>query len=312
MKIRREAKIGLYALLMLIALYWGINFLKGKDIFNRTRTYFATYEQVSGIQSSSPIMIRGYKVGVVSDIIYHPEISDKIVLEFSINSRYRIPENSQARIFSDGLMGGKAVEIILGNSDRFLQNRDTLHSSMDKDILEVAGSELEFLKQKVTQVADNLTKTLATLNEILTQNSDNINGSLTNLTQLSESLNRLVTSEHENLRGIIANINTFTQTLNRNAGNMDKIMGDLGTISGKLAETDITAMGDNLTASLDKLNLILNRIESGDGSLGRLINDKELYDSLTAATGNLAQLLEDLKANPGRYVNVTVFGGRNR
>lgn len=312
MKMKREVKVGLYALLMLFALYWGINFLRGKDIFKRTDTYYATYDQVNGIQKSSAIVIKGFKVGVVGDIKYDPLRSDRIVLEFNISSKYKIPENSQARIFSDGLLGGKAIEIVLGNSERFLHNRDTLHSSADKDILELAGSELEIMKQKVTVIADNITKTLVSLNRILEDNSANITGTLSNLSEMSASLNYLITSERENLRGIIANLNNFTGTLKRNAGNIDTIMADLGTFGDSLAEVDVKAMSDNLTASLDRLNSLLAAADNGEGTLGKLLKDDGLYESLSSATGNLSELLEDLRNNPGKYVNITVFGGRNK
>ncbi len=312
MKMRREAKVGLYALLMLVALYWGINFLRGRDIFNMTNTYYATYEQVHGIQKSSAIVIKGFKVGVVGDIMYDPVRSDKIVLAFNINSRYKIPENSQARIFSDGLMGGKAVEIVLGSSEQYLVNRDTLRSSVDKDMLEMAGSELEVIKQKFTVVADNLSHTLATLNNILEQNSASIEGTLSNISDMTSSLNYVLTNEREHLRSAIANLNEFTATLKRNSGNIDTIMTNFGQVSGKLAEVDIAALGNDLAESLDRLGTILASVEEGEGTLGRLVNDDSLYDSLTAATENLSVLLEDLKAHPGRYVNISVFGRKNK
>lgn len=312
MKMRREAKVGLYALLMLLALYWGINFLRGKDIFNLTNTYYATYEQVNGIQKSSAIVIKGFKVGVVGDIKYDPRQSEKIVLAFNINSKYKIPENSQARIFSDGLLGGKAVEIVLGNSEVYLKSKDTLHSSADKDILELAGSELEVIKQKFTVIADNLAKTLVSLNNILEQNSESIKGTLSNLSEVTSSLSYVLTSEREHLRGIIANINDFTATLRRNSGNLDSMLTNFGDFSGRLAEMDIKAMGDNLNASLDRLSSIMASVEGGEGSLGKLLRDDGLYDSLTSATGNLSELLEDLKANPAKYVNITVFGRRTK
>ncbi len=312
MKMRREVKVGLYALLMLVALYWGVNFLRGRDIFNSTNTYYATYDQVHGVQKSSAIVIKGFKVGVVGDIDYDPSQSNRIVLAFNINSKYRIPENSQARIFSDGLMGGKAIEIVMGNSERYLVNRDTLHSSVDKDMLELAGSELEVIKEKFTMIADNLSKTLVSLNNILEQNTANIEGTLSNISEMSSSLNYVLTNERENLRGAIANINEFTAALKRNSGNFDTIMTDLGQVSGRLAEVDIKALGDNLAASLDRLSAILTSVESGEGSIGKLFADDGMYNSLTSAAENLSELLEDLKARPGKYVNFSVFGRKNK
>ena len=312
MKMRREVKVGLYALLMLVALYWGINFIRGRDIFNRTNTYYATYDQAHGIRKSSSIVIKGFKVGVVGDIKFDPAHSDKIVLAFNINSKYKIPENSQARIFSDGLMGGKAVEIVLGNSEQYLLNRDTLRSSVDKDMLEVAGSELEVIKQKFTTVADNLSRTLTSLNKILEQNTENIEGALSNLSEMSSSLNYVLTNEREHLRSTIANIDEFTAALKRNSGNFDTIMTDLGQVSGRLAEVDIAALGNNLGASLERLNSILSSIEEGEGTVGKLLGDDGLYDSLTSAVENLSILLEDIKAHPSKYVNISVFGRKNK
>ncbi|MCL2561875.1 MAG: MlaD family protein [Rikenellaceae bacterium] len=311
MKIRREVKVGLYALLMMVALYWGINFLRGRDIFNRTNTYFATYDQVSGIQRSSPIVVRGYRVGVVSGIHFDTRHPDRVVLEFSINSRFHIPENSQARIFSDGLLGGRAVEIVMGNSERMLRNRDTLHSSMDRDLLERAGSELEFIQQKFGAVADALTKTLTSINKILEKNDANISGMMSNLSETTASLNSFMSTERRNLSAIVSNINSLTETLRRNTGHIDTMMHGLSAFGQRLAETDIKAIGDNLTAVSERLDSILAAVESGDGTLGRLVHDTALYDSLQEASCNLSLLLEDIRQHPGRYINISVFGRRS-
>ena len=126
MKLSREVKIGLYAIITLAALYWGINFLKGQDIFSSSHKYYATYDQVNGVQKSAGIVIKGFKVGVVSDISYDPQKSDRIIVEFSIKRKFQIPENSKARIYSDGLLGGKAIEIELGDSHIYLHDGDTL------------------------------------------------------------------------------------------------------------------------------------------------------------------------------------------
>ena len=146
LKLSREFKIGFFGILMIAALYWGINFLKGRDLFTSSVHYYAVYDQVNGLQSSAAVLIKGYKVGSISDISFDPERSDKVVVEFSIKSKFKIPDDTKARIFSDGLMGGKAVELELGKSAKYLQQGDTLFSEINKDFLEVAGSEFEFLK----------------------------------------------------------------------------------------------------------------------------------------------------------------------
>ncbi|MDL2320532.1 MCE family protein [Alistipes sp. OttesenSCG-928-B03] len=312
MKIKREAKIGLFALITLFALYWGISWLQGKDIFNRTNVYYATYDQVNGIQKSSAIVIKGFKVGVIGDISYDPRKSDKIVLQFNVDSDYKIPANSQARIYSDGLLGGKAIEIVMGNAEQYLQSGDTLHSSADKDILELAGSELEFLKQKVTQVADNLNKTLTSINGVFEDNSANLNKTLANIAEMTGSLNGVVTGQRESLESIVANINTLSAVLKDKADNIENIVDNLDGFSGSLAEADIKGVAENLSAAVAQLQGLLASVNKGEGSLGKLLNDDALYDSLLEASGNLGGLLEDLKENPGRYVNISVFGRKNK
>lgn len=308
MKIKREVKIGLYAVLMLVALYWGINFLRGRDLFNTTNTYFGTYDQVNGIQKSSPIMIRGFKVGAVGDITFDPRVSDKIVLHLNIKSKYKIPDNSQARIYSEGLLGGKAVEIILGNSERYLQDGDTLHSVVDKNLLEVAGSELEILKQKATVLLDNMNKTLVSVNGLFVDNSQSINTTLNNFAEMSTSLNSVITGERKTLKELLRNVNDLSAALKQNTGNIDNIITNFEGFSENLASTDIKAIADNLSATLAQLDCTLARLNSGDGTAGRLLTDDELYDSMLKAVNNLSILLEDLKAHPGRYVSVSVFG----
>lgn len=311
-KMKREVKVGIFAVVTLAALYWGINFLRGRDIFNRDNVYYATYDQVNGIQKSSAIVIKGFKVGVISDIEYDPVRYDRVVLEFSIRSKYKIPENSKARIYSDGLMGGKAVEIVLGDAECYLEKGDTLRSEMDKDFLEVAGSELEFFKQKAGDLMTNLTATLTNINSILAENSASINSTLTNLSQITGTLNGVVQSEQGGLREIVRNMNALSATLEQNSGRIDNIIGNVEGFTDSLRSSDIPGMVGNLSATLGQFNTTLAGVNSNQGSLGKLLNDDALYDSLVTASGNLAGLLEDVKAHPGRYVNISVFGKRDK
>lgn len=297
---------------MLIALYWGINFLRGRDLFNMTNTYFGTYEQVNGIQKSSPIMLRGVKVGVVGDITYDPRKSDMVVLLFNIKSKYKIPENSQAKIYSNGLFGAKAIEIIYGDSDRFLQDGDTLHSIPNKDILEVAGSEFEMLSQKATVLMDNMNKTLVSINSLVSENSESINATLNNFSQMSASLNSVITGERRTLRELLQNINSLSAALKQNTGNIDSIISNFDRFSGNLASIDIKAVADDLSNTLAQLNCTLSQINDGNGTVGRLVTDDELYNSMVKAVSDLSILLEDVKAHPGRYVSVSVFGRKQK
>lgn len=311
MKLSKEVKIGIFALLTLLALYWGVNFLKGSDMFSRNNHYYATYDQVNGIQKSSAIVVKGFKVGVISDISYDPQKSEKIVLEFTIKSKFKIPENSKARIYSDGLLGSKAVEIELGDSDRFLADRDTLRSEIGVGLFEMAGSELEFVKQKAGRLVDDLTLTLNNINTLLTGNQAALTSTMNNLSQMTSSLNQVMQAQSGALGSAISNISSLSSTLKDNAGRIDNILGNVEQFTDSLRGADLTGTVNNLSQTLDEFNGLLAAANSGEGTLGKLFADEALYDSLVVASGSLSRLLEDIKAHPGRYIHLSVFGRRN-
>ena len=304
MKIRKEIKIGLFALLVMVGLYWGINFLRGRDIFSLRNTYYAQYDKVGGLQKSSAVTARGVKIGVVSGIDYNPSLSDKVTITLSIDSKFNIPANSQARIYSSGIMEGKAIEIIIGDSPGHLRDHDTLHSYVDPGLLEVAGNELEALTHKLSQTADNATKLLATITSMLEENREGITDVITNTTQVTAAL----AAETQVLHKTLSNVEKFSGTLADNSDNIDAVMGNLRTFSASLTEIDL----GRLDRSMEQLHALITEVRAGRGTLGKLVVDDSLYNSLAQASADLSLLLEDLKANPGRYVNVSVFGRKNK
>ena len=311
-KLKREVKVGLFALTTILAFYWGINFVKGRDLFNVNNTYYALYDQVNGIQKSSAIVIKGYKVGVISDIMYNPAKSDKIVLEFSIKNKFKIPENSSARIYSDGLLGGKAIEIELGDSEIYLQNGDTLPSFMDKDLFDLAGSELEFFKQRLNTLTNDIGETLNNFNMLISDNAESIANTFTNISEISESLKDVVQNEEGDLQDIINNMNALSATLRNNTGKIDNIVSNVESITDSINRANIPTLVGNLSSSLTEMNDMLVKINHQDGTLGKLVGDEALYDSLVVATTNLSLLLEDLRENPEDYVHFSLFGRKKK
>ncbi len=272
---RREVKIGIFAVLMIGALWAGIRFLKGFDIFSRNAVYYAAYDQVDGVQNASPILIRGVKVGAVTDISFDPSIGNEVVLQLTIQRKYRIPSNSEARIYSNSIMGAKAIEIALGDAGTYLQSGDTLCSSRSKGLMDMAGSELEFFKQKMSQVVGDLSRTMDNLNLIMEQNAANIEGTMSHLNSITGSVNGMLLSQRANLESAVANLTRFSEALD---------------------------------STLMNLNAILARVNAGEGTVGQLVSDPRLYESLNEATANLASLLANLQAHPARYVHFSLFG----
>lgn len=313
MKLRREVKVGIFALLTLAALYWGINFIRGKDLFNKYNNYYAVYEQVNDIHKSTAIYIKGFKVGSVSNIEYAETNPDKFVIEMNVLSKYEVPDNSKARMISTGFMRSKAIELEIGDSPRHMKNRDTLRSEMELDLLAKAGPEMEVLKQKVYGLMNDLTLTLNNINLVIDQNADNIASSISNIENITTTLNQMTTGEgEESIKGILTNLNSISQTLNNRAESIDGIITNVEEFTDSLRSADIATTINNLSATLEEVNLALATINSGEGSLGKLMKDEELYGSLTDASKNLSILLYDLKNNPERYVHFSLFGRKKQ
>ena len=289
---KREAKIGLFAVLMIGAAWAGIRFLSGIDIFSRNRVYYAVYDRIDGVQSASPVMMRGVKIGTVTGVSFDPARSGSVVLQFTIKRQYRIPTDSEAKIFSDGFLGNKAIEITYGTASSYLEKGDTLRSGRDLGLMDMAGSELEFFKQKFSQVVGDLSRTLGTINTLLEDNTSEISGTLSNLNALTGDMRGLLAAERGNLESAVENLAVFSQTLGANAGRVDSIERFLGS----------------LTHTVEGLDALIARINAGEGTLGRLATDDALYASLNEASANLSALLADLKQYPGRYVHLSVFG----
>lgn len=302
---KREVKIGVFAVAMILAAWAGIRFLKGFDIFGRNTVYYAAYDQIAGVQAASPVQMQGVKIGTVTGITLDPRRSDKVILQLTIKRQYLIPEDSEAKIISSSLMGAKAIEIIYGASSEYLEAGDTLRSGRDRDLMDMAGSELDFFKQKFSRIADDLSRTLDNVNLLLEENATNISGTLGNLNSVSGDVAELLETEKEHLHSAVQNLSAFADMLGENAPRVDSIVGSLNEVTAQLAEADFARRLSESVATLDNL---LGRIESGDGSLGLLLNDRALYDSLTMASGNLASLLADLQQYPGRYVHFSLFG----
>lgn len=301
MKLRKEVKIGIFTVVILGLLYWGVNFLKGSDLFNSSNTYYAYYDSAGGIQNSSPIIILGITAGQVTGVKLRPDLNNQVEVRFDVKTKYDIPDNSVAKMFSNGLMGGKAIEVQLGNSKTNLPDGATMKSQNETSLLEMAGSEIDVLKQHLYDIMSSLELTLNNVNGILGDNRAAIAGTFNGIERGAQALG----SRSEELKQIIDNINTLSATL---AGDkVVKVVDNLESVSNSLAAADLGATVTKLNTTINEINTLLASVNASDGTVGMLVNDKVLYESLTQATENLATLLNDIKSNPKKYVHFSLF-----
>ena len=292
---------------IIAALYGGINFLRGKDFFSRDVTYYAFYDQITDLAVSAPVFIKGVRVGLVNKITYNPSVSDEITVKLNIKPKYRLPKDSKAVLFSTGFMSGRAVRIDLGSSQEYLNEGDTLISAFGRDIIDVATTEIGYFKDLISDLTTNLNTTLGSLNTILADNTGSITSTMDNVKAITGNLNSLVASERQNLQATMANINHISATLKNSSVGFSNIVDNVDTLVDSLNRARIPQMVSGLNDAVGKLNLTLDNINDGKGSLGLLVNDRVLYDSLTRTVVDLQLLLEDIRKNPKRYVHVSVF-----
>ena len=292
---KKEVKIGIYAVVILLCAWAGIRFLSGLDVFGRTRNYTAHYEQVNGLQDAAAVVINGVKVGQVTGVALDVE-NGGVDVTLSVNKAYNIPTDSKAMMFSDGLMGGKSIEIKMGEAKEFLKSGDAIETGVTLDMFDTLANELGDIKERVATLLDNLNQTIEGVDSLIDDNSKN-------LTKTVASLNAIMADLKKS--NIIGNIDGFCATLNQNGEKLEGIITDINSLTKALNEQQ---SGEKLAQAINEVNALLAKVNSGSGSIGNLVSDEKLYKELAQASQNLSLLLADLKENPKRYINVTVFG----
>lgn len=305
---KKEVKIGIYAIVILLCAWAGVRFLSGVDVFGRHAVYYARYEQVNGVQNAAAVMIRGVKIGKVSEIRVSPDDPTGVEVVLSIPRSYRLPVDSEARIFSTSIMGSKAIEIILGSSSEILESGSSINSGYTKDLMAVADSELDYYKDKITTLVENFNTTLKSLNSLVDNNNKSISEALSHLNSIAAGLDGAIGKDKQQLTDIVTSIDKFTKALSDNSVHIDSIMTNIDSVTSALAANNA---GESLGESLAELNSVLAKINGGEGTVGHLMCDEQLYANLTQASANLSALLADLKEHPKRYVHFSLFGAKD-
>jgi len=320
MRITREVKIGLIFITVLILFLWGFNFLKGKKIFTRQRTFYAVYSEVGGLLGEAPVSINGLIVGQVSAIHFENKKSAKVIVEITVNNSIAIPRNSTAKIFNADLLGSKSLQIVLGNSAALAQNGDTLLTSVQMSLSDEVNRQVQPIKKKAEDLMLSVDSVVMELRMIfnaetrdnLTKSFAHIRGTLQNLETVSYNIDTLVYGQRGRMERILFNVESISKNLKDNNGNLTKTLQNFANLSDTLAKSNISRTINHLNSSLSNMAIITDKINKGEGSLGLLVNDKKLYDNLESSGRELDQLLLDIKLHPGRYVHLSLFGKNER
>jgi phospholipid/cholesterol/gamma-HCH transport system substrate-binding protein len=312
-KINNETKVGILAAFAIALLIMGYNFLKGNSIFSNEKVLYARYAQVDGLTASKPVLINGYQIGRVTNLELQPDASIKATLK--INNKYDIPKNTIAKLESTDMLGNKAIVLTLGNDKEYVAEGEFLQTNIEKGLKE----SIEPVQKKVELIVAKMDSILGNVNNILNPNTQkNINSSfasiantLSTLEATTKKVDGLVGSESTKLSNILTNVEAITINFKNNGKQIDGIMQNLNKVTDRVAALKFEETVNTANKTLADLQSIVGDIKSGKGSLGALINDKQMYDNLNNASKNLDALMIDLKANPGRYVHFSVFGKKD-
>ena len=306
MKITKEIKTGILALFAILLLIYGYGFLKGSDLFSNERTFYVSYDNVAGLTVSAPVTINGYVVGQVKKIEFENDLGGLLVT-FSVTEDFNFSKNSIVRIYSTSVIGGNALAIIPEiDKDRIAIDGDVLKGEIEKGMLESLTSGLKPLENKIYTTLSGLDSLLINLNSVLNKDTKN------NLKDAISSLTKTVYSFEDSSSDLNSLLKENKPKLDSTFSNMETITDNLAVFSDSITQIDIKAISNNLETTLDSFNSIMDKFNNGEGSIGKLINDENLYKNLQAASKELEELLRDLKENPKRYVHISVFGKKEK
>ena len=299
-------------------LIYGLFYLRGANLFDKGRIYFAEYEATNGLTASSDVTINGFKIGMVEDLYLNPNNSMKVIARFRIDEEnFDIPHGSRAKIVSSDILGTKTIAIIPYDRDTTVAiSGDTLIADKQLEITEQVNQEILPLKRKAEELISQLDTAIQFVQFILNEDTRDdlknsfasINKAMANLERTSLRLDTLVASEKSKISSIFSKVDQITGTLAQNSGQIDNIIANFSTVSDSLAHADIVATIDQTKQTMQDVSEIMDKINNGEGTMGLLVNDTVLYRNLSQSASALDRLITDVKNNPYRYVHVSVFG----
>jgi len=312
MKISNETKVGILTISALTVLILGFNFLKGKDLFQKNKKIYASFSDLGGLSTSNEVKVNGYVIGTV----YHIAKKDKKLNEFiatiNLTDEVNIPKDSKA-IITSPLVGSWYINIEKGEDTSFLQIGDTLKSKLDIGILDDVKAQLTPTLTKVRNTLDSLNSVFGSINGLINSEAkNNLQQTLANLNRASSALNGLLDNQTGPLARTLNNASDITAELKKNTENITSTISNAKTASEKLAALQIQPTIDSLGALISQLKVTVTKISSPNGTLGALINDKQLYNKLNDAILSAEILMDDLRKNPKRYVNLSIFGRKDK
>jgi phospholipid/cholesterol/gamma-HCH transport system substrate-binding protein len=306
LRFTKEIKAGLIVVLGIAALVQGFSYLKSNSLLGKSTTLYAVYDHVGGLQPGTAVSLNGYSIGTIDDITFLDE-SGKLLVSFTLTTNLPIPVDSKAELYDTSVLGGKGLQIVLGTPDMAnVQDKDTLITSVKIGMTDRITELMEPLEAKVNSAIVETDLLMRNLNQLLDSDSQALlRETLKNLSDTSSSLKVIAENVSENLTANEQALGTILE-------NTAALTSNLSDVSKTLNEADLQGLFADLDSSVYNIKELLESIKNGDGAVGQLFTNEQLYTSLRENLNQLEWLLQDLRLNPKRYLSVSVFGKKQK
>lgn len=310
MALSKEARTGMMVAISAIVIILGTYYLKGFNLFSSDRSYYCYFDDVQGLTASATVQVKGKIVGNVSEIILQGK--DKVKVVISVDKKVKLPEGTTASLFAPDLMSGKALRLDLGAGTNILADEATIPAVTELGALEKVTSQIDPVLASAKIVMYRLDSIMLSVQSMLNpetqkniqQSFASMETTMRNFASLSTSINK----ESAQLAGIIRNANSITANVANNSKNIDAVMNNLKITTDQISKAELDKTILKLRSTLDETQILMAKINRGEGTLGLMANDKQLYNNLSTSMSSLDRLLDDLKKHPSRYINIRLFG----
>lgn len=306
LKISQELKAGFIATVGICASIFGLNYLKSSSLFDSSKTFYAVYDHVGGLQSGTPVSLNGFNVGTIQNVGFLNQ-RGQLLVTLSITSDFEFSKNSVAELYDTGIIGGKGIQIVqrFDNSE-LAQSGDTLPTAVKPGITELVQQKLTPLQLKVEDAISNADSLVVAINNVLDVNTQaNLRQTSAELLEISKSLSGITAS----LDDLMAKSNSDIKSTLKNT---NQISQNLKEMTDSIPADDVAAIVSESKEITKKLSAILEQLEKGEGSLGKMMSNDELHQNLLNTSKELELLLQDLRLNPKRYIDISLFGKKQK
>jgi phospholipid/cholesterol/gamma-HCH transport system substrate-binding protein len=315
MKSKAYIRVAVLFLASIVIVFWGLNYLKGKNMLSTERSFYSIYEKIGGLAKTCPVTVNGFQVGQVRKIQLSEQKPGRIEVKFSISYKsVKIPKGSSARIYSVDLMGTKGIALDFTDNPSFYNPNDTLPGTIEGDLRDQVNAQMLPLKIKIESLMSSMDSVLTGIQMVFNERNRNnlaesfssVNQTLNNLESASRFLDEYVKNESRKITSLLSSVDTLSHSLLARTDELKGFISNIKRLSDTLANVPLNTTVTAFREVLDNLNHLVQKVGSGEGSLGKLITSDSLYSAILATNASLNRLVEDVRIHPGKYVRVSL------